>query len=64
METKVYDNGLSKTCRYRDNSMNRVCYYGGKAAWVESCIGCYEDGRNMTNGTDATRFKQRGDSTI
>ena len=34
-ETPTYQNGLSKTCRYRDNSMNPVCYFGGKAVTQE-----------------------------
>ena len=59
-ETKTYQNGLSKTCRYRDNSMNRVCYFGGKATYIESCIGCHEDGRNANGGADATAFAERG----
>ena len=45
-ETQTYQNGLSKTCRYRDNSMNHVCYFGGKATYIKSCVGCHEDGRN------------------
>lgn len=49
-ETKTYQNGLSKTCRYRDNSMHHVCYFGGKATRIESCVGCHEDGRNAERG--------------
>lgn len=59
-ETETYQNGLSKTCRYRDNSMNHVCYYGGKATYIETCVGCHEDGRNANGGGDATAFAERG----
>lgn len=59
-ETEVYNNGLSRTCKYRDFSMYRVCYFGDKATGIIDCIGCHEDGRNAENGTDATKFAERG----
>ena len=59
-ETQTYQNGLSKTCRYRDFSMNPVCYFGGKATHIKSCAGCHEDGRNAESGADATAFAERG----
>lgn len=59
-ETQTYQNGLSKTCPYRDFSMNRVCYYGGNAKHIDTCIGCFEDGRNADKGADATSFAERG----
>lgn len=61
-ETKTFQNGLSKTCRYRDNSMHAVCYYGGNATFIKNCIGCHEDGRNADKGVDATRFAERGNT--
>ena len=54
-ETEIYEgtfhgeaDGLSRTCRYRDNSMRRLCYYHEsiKGTYIETCEGCYEDGRN------------------
>ena len=59
-ETQTYQNGLSKTCRYRDNSMNPVCYFDGKPTYINSCVGCHEDGRNAEKGADASEFAERG----
>ena len=32
-ETPTYQNGLSKTCRYRDNSMNPARFAGVRRLW-------------------------------